>query len=173
MRKICLPFLLIGILLGCGDGDLDIETIDFNDVSVQFCDSPVAGSSNILFKISDTEALILNLQSGALNNGVVGDTITTESTVPSQSQITYRNFSETVSSNYFCDDIPPATPTVVQEVEAEDGLVLIESIIDADTINYVHTINLSGISFVTESGERITNLTIDEFGEVTTVIPDN
>ncbi|MEX0361381.1 MAG: hypothetical protein AB3N10_10415, partial [Allomuricauda sp.] len=101
---------------------------------------------------------------------VVGETISTVSTIPGQSQLTYRNFSGTVSSTYFCSDIPPATPTVSQEVEAEDGTVTIETVANADETGFDHVILLSGISFITENGERITNLTIDEFGTVSTTI---
>lgn len=170
MRKLSLPILLTLMLSSCGDGDLQIETIDFDSVSPQSCDDLQAASTNILFKINDDEALILDLQSSVFNNGVIGETITTESTVPSQSSITYRIFSDDVSSNYFCDEIPPVSPTVIEEVEAEGGMVIIETTADADNTNFVHTISLSGISFVTTSGERITNLTINEFGEVTTVV---
>ena len=126
-----------------------------------------------MFKINESEALILELQSGALNNGVIGDTIITESTVPNQSQITYRVFSDGVDNDYFCDDIPTVEPTVVQEVVAEDGLVIIETMLaENDSTLFAHNISLSGISFVTGNGERITNLAINEFGEVTTNVPD-
>nr|WP_299338334.1 hypothetical protein [Allomuricauda sp.] len=171
MRKLFILCCLLGATFSCSDGDLEIETIDFNDIAPQSCETAVATTSNIFFKINGTEALILDLQSGALNNGVVGDTITTQSTVSSQSTLTFRIFSETVTNNYFCDDIPPVTPVVLEEIEAQDGNILIETVIDTDTTNFVHTISLSEISFVNEAGERITNLTIDEFGEVTTVIP--
>lgn len=158
-------------LFACSDGDLQIETIDFDSVSLQYCTAPSTTSKNILFKINDNEALILELQSGVLNKGVVGDTIVTESTVSSQSQVTYRIFSDDVSKNYFCDDIPTVDPVVVDEVEAQDGMVIIETYADAEGTNFVHNISLSGISFVTGSGERITNLNISAFGEVTTTIP--
>ncbi|RIV69830.1 hypothetical protein [Flagellimonas aequoris] len=158
-------------LFACSDGDLQIETIDFDSVSLQYCTAPATTSKNILFKINDNEALILELQSGVLNKGVVGDTIVTESTVPSQSQVTYRIFSDGVSKNYFCDDIPTVDPVVVDEVEAQDGMVIIETYADTEGTNFVHNISLSGISFVTGSGERITNLNISAFGEVTTAIP--
>ncbi|MGW9686873.1 hypothetical protein [Flagellimonas sp. 2504JD1-5] len=171
MRKFFIPILLICTLVSCSDGDLQVETIDFNDVSLQFCADPVASTNNILFKINTTEALILDLQSGALNNGVVGETITTTSTIPAQSKLTYRNFSENVTSNYFCDAVPPATPTVAQEIEAQDGIVTIVTVADTNGTSFVHTITLTGVSFVAENGERITNLTIDEFGEVTTAVP--
>ncbi|RDY61026.1 hypothetical protein [Flagellimonas nanhaiensis] len=172
MRNFLLPALLIISFYSCSDGDLQIETIDFDSATIQNCTDPVAESSNVLFKISEDEALIMELQNGALNNGVVGETVTTESTVPSQTKLTYRIFSENVTSSYFCDDIPPVTPTVTDEIEAGDGMVIIETVADEENNNFVHTISLSGISFITESGERITNLSINEFGEVTTAIPN-
>lgn len=170
MGKFFFLISCLGILFSCSDGDLQIENIDFDSVSVQFCTAPQTTTANILFKINDDEALIMELQSGVLNHGVVGETVVTESAVPSQTKITYRIFSDKVSTAYFCDDIPPVTPTVVDEIEAEDGTVIIETTADADNTNFVHTISLSGITFVTSKGERITNLTINEFGEVTTAI---
>jgi len=173
MRKIILSVFVLGTFFSCSDGDLQIETIDFDSVSLQYCSNPVRNAKNLMFKINESEALILELQSGALNNGVVGDTIITESSVPNQSQITYRIFSEGVDNDYFCDDIPVVDPTVIQEVVAEDGLVIIETMLaENDSTLFAHNISLSGISFVTGNGERITNLAINEFGKVTTNVPD-
>lgn len=173
MRKIILSIFVLGTVFSCSDGDLQIETIDFDSVSLQYCSNPVRNAKNLMFKINESEALILELQSGALNNGVVGDTIITESSVPNQSQITYRVFSDAVDNDYFCDDIPTVDPTVVQEVVAEDGLVIIETMLaENDSTLFAHNISLSGISFVTGNGERITNLAINEFGEVTTNVPN-
>ncbi|WP_435622943.1 hypothetical protein [Flagellimonas sp.] len=171
MKKILFPVLCLGWLMSCSDGDLQIEIIDFNDVSAQSCDSPVTTSTTLLFKINDDEALILDLQSGVLDNGVVGETVTTNSTIPSQSALTYRIFSDGITSSYFCDDIPPATPVVVEEIEAPEGMVIIETVADADGTNFVHTISLSNVTFVNDAGERISNLAVDEFGEVTTAVP--
>ena len=171
MKKFLLSILCLGWLMSCSDGDLQIEIIDFNDVSAQSCDSPVTTSTTLLFKINDDEALILDLQSGVLDNGVVGETITTNSTFPSQSSLTYRIFSDGITTNYFCDDIPPATPVVVEEIEAPEGMVIVETVANADGTNFVHTISLSGVSFVNDAGERISNLAVDEFGTVETAIP--
>ncbi|MFD2101080.1 hypothetical protein [Flagellimonas iocasae] len=172
MGKYFFLTLFAGMLLSCSDGDLQIETIDFDSVALQFCTAPQTTAKNIMFKINDDEALILELQSGVLNRGVVGETVTTESTVPGQSQVTYRIFSDGVTKNYFCDDIPLTEPTVVDEIEAQDGTVIIETVANEDNTEFVHTIRLSGISFVTDTDERITDLTISEFGEVTTDIPE-
>lgn len=171
MKKLLL-FLSLITTIACDDGDLQIETLDFDSVNVDFCEDPVATERNLLFKINGDEALILNLQSGVLNNGEIGtETIVTTSNVSSESQITYRIFSDNVTNSYFCDNIPPASPTVIEEIEAEDGLVIINTIMNADTTAYIHTIELSEISLVSSIGERITDQTINEFGEVTTPIP--
>ncbi len=164
-------FAVIVSFLSCSDGDLQIETIDFDSSSIDFCEAPLANSRNILFKINDDEALILDLRSGVLNNGVIGtDTIFTESEVPSASQLTYRIFSDNITDSYFCNEIPLATPTVTEEIDAVTGMVIIKTIMNADTTAYNHIIQLSGIRLENESGESITDLTINDFGEVSTVI---
>lgn len=171
MKKLLIFLFSLVLVFACSDGDLQIETIDFDSVAVQDCDDIDVTTSNVLFKISGDEALILELQSGVLNNGnSISDTVETPSSVPSGSKLFYRIFSDNVSSNYFCDDIPPATPTVVEEIEATDGSVIIKSIANADSTAFSHTIQLSGISLVNDAGERITDLTINDFGEITTTI---
>lgn len=171
MKKILLFVACLGTIVACSDGDLQIETIDFNSISVESCDSPVTTSTTLLFKIDDDEALILELQSGVLDNGVLGETITTESNLTSQSTLTYRIFSDGITSSYFCDAVPPATPSVIEEIQAQDGTVIIETAANTDNTSFVHTISLSGVTLVNDAGERITNLAIEEFGEVSTAIP--
>ncbi len=158
----------LGLLCSCDDGDLQIETLDFDDVAIQFCESTVTTSSTIFFKINQDEALVLTLQSGLLNNEETTEELV--SSVPSQSQITYRIFSDNVTKNYFCDDIPLAEPTVTNDIEAEGGEVFVSTVLNADGVTYEHTIRLSGISLVTETGDRITDLTINDFGIVTTTL---
>ncbi|WP_411031501.1 hypothetical protein [Spongiimicrobium sp. 3-5] len=166
MKKTLFLSALI-FLFSCNDGDLQIETIDFDSSSIDFCESTATIGSTIFFKINNDEALILELQSGILANAATETDIT--SAVPGQSKVTYRIFSENVTTNYFCDDIPPTLPAVVEEIEAEDGEVIITTVQNAtDTTMFEHTIRLSGISFVNTTGERITDLTISEFGTITT-----
>lgn len=168
MKKILFSFT-IGLLFACSDGDLQIEAIDFDSITPQACDA-ITEDTRVFFKISMDEALILTLQSGLLDNGVIGDTITTESTLPGQSELLYRIFSDDVSSSYFCDDIPPTSPTVIDEIEATDGMVIIETIAKTDSTAFDHSIQLSGISLMNDKGERITDLTISDFGEISTPI---
>ncbi len=159
--------LLVLLLTNCSDGDLQIETLDFDSVTNQDCGNVSATTSNILFKINGSEALILDLESGVLNNGTsITDTIETRSSVPGSSRVIYRVFSDNVTSTYFCDDFPPSEPSVIEEIEAEDGEVIIKSIANADSTAITHVIQLEGISLVNTSGERITDLSISDFGEL-------
>ncbi|MBT8222403.1 MAG: hypothetical protein KJN96_04460 [Eudoraea sp.] len=166
MKRFLLLLLLFSFY-SCSDGELQIDVIDFDDVAIQFCESETTLNSTVFFKISGSEALILELQSGLLKNEIATDTI--RSAVPSQSNIIYRLFTETVSKDYFCADIPPITPTVVDEVLAEAGEVLITTIqSDTDTTQFVHSLILKDITLVNEQGERITNTQIEDFGTITT-----
>lgn len=166
MKKVLLLFALV-VINACGDGDIDIDIIDFDSAALQFCESQTTVNSTVFFKINDDEALILELQSGLLQNQATTDTI--RSTIPTQSNLTYRFFDDGVSKNYFCDEIPPATPSVVEEILAEAGEVLITTIQSAtDTTLYEHTLKLSGVTLVNSKGERITNTQIEDFGTFTT-----
>jgi len=165
MKK--LLFLVLSLVLfSCDDGDLQIETLDFDSIdTIESCNDVSVNTQNLLFKINGDEALIIELPNGLLKNETTTNDIVSE--VPSNTKITYRIFSENVSNSYFCDDVPPVSPIVTEEISAEDGQVFITTIAVDDT-TYEHTIRLSGISFVTESGSRITDLQINEFGTVTT-----
>lgn len=165
MKRVFL-FIFLICLVSCNDGDLEIETVDFDSIdTIQSCDDVSVSTSNVLFKINGDEALIVELPSGLLLNEVT--TTDLESAVPGATTITYRIFSDDVTSDYFCSSIPEITPTVLEEIEAEAGTVFITTVAGEDD-TFEHTIELSGISFVTENGNRITDLQISEFGTVTT-----
>jgi len=158
---------LFAVFIACNDGDLQIESIDFDSVPIETCESTITTASTVFFKINGEESLILELQSGLLENAVSQDTLV--STLPGQSNLIYRIFSGTVNSNYFCDAIPLTTPTVLEEIEAVNGEVLISTIQNpSDTTQFEHSILLSNVSLINEQGERITDISINEFGTITT-----
>ena len=140
--------------------------MDFDSItSVQSCGGVSVSSANVLFKINGDEALILELPNGAIKNEATTEDISVN--INESGSVVYRIFSGTVSSNYFCDDVPPVEPVVTQEIVAEDGVVFITTSA-VDSITFEHTIRLSGISLVTEDESRITDLRINDFGTVTT-----
>ena len=166
MKKI-LPLLVTAMLWSCNDGDLQIQTIAFDDISVQTCETTVTTGTTLFFKISGEEALILELQSGILKNEVSQDTLV--STIPGQSTLIYRIFTGNVTRNYFCDPIPLTEPTVLEDIEAATGEVLVSTVQSAsDTTVYEHTILLRDVTLVNDQGERITDTSINDFGTVTT-----
>jgi hypothetical protein len=162
-----LVLVLLGLMTACDDGDLQIETIDFDTITtVGSCSTISASTANVLFKINQDEALILELPNGLLQNEATTEALV--SNVPGNSQITYRIFSGNVSNAYFCDAVPPLEPLVTEEIQAEGGQILVTSLLNADATGYEHTIRLSGVTFVLGDGSRITDLQINEFGTVTT-----
>jgi hypothetical protein len=165
VKKVLL-FLIFISVTACSDGELQIESIDFDDVALDFCGTPTT-DTELLFKRKDAEALVLDLQPGLLRNEVSGDTL--ESSLPGQSQLIYRIFSEDVTEAYFCDAIPPVVPTVREDIPAAAGSVFIyTSQNPSDSTRFEHRIWFRNVSFVNEAGERLTNLTVDEFGTLQT-----
>ncbi|WP_291868473.1 hypothetical protein [Maribacter sp.] len=167
MKKLLFPLTLLAFF-SCDDGDLQIETIDFDSITtINACDTIKIDKENVLFKINDTEALILELPVNLLVNE--SSTDSTKSTISSSgpSTLTYRTFSEKVSTDYFCSSIPITTPTVTEEIVAKTGTVHI-STSTADNITFTHEITLNGVTFETSSNKRITDLTISSYGKITT-----
>lgn len=167
MNKLIFIVLVI-CCFSCDDGDLQIETIDFSTGTVQTCSTVNITESAILFKLNGSEALILSLAANALKNEAATYSIAVTSSTTSK--LIYRVFSSTATKNYFCDEIPPTTPTVLDEIIASQGTIMITTTID-ETVTptaYLHTITLDDITFETASNQRITDLTIQEFGSITT-----
>ncbi|MFS4492387.1 hypothetical protein [Maribacter sp. 2308TA10-17] len=169
-RILCLNLLVL--LFACDDGDLQIETIDFDSASIQNCDPISVETANVLFKLNTSEALILELPNGAFKNEISGGAVEYAITASGSTKATYRTFSDNVSTSYFCSDIPLTEPTVLEEIIAEGGMVLITTTLNSDEVTYEHEIQLSTVSFVTSTDQRITNLAIDNFGTVTTTLSE-
>jgi hypothetical protein len=162
-------FILVFLgLMGCSDGELQIETIDFDEVALDFCGSATTGTE-LFFKLNEVEALILNLDNGLIRNETSKDTL--RSAIPGGSQVRYRLFDDTVNSSYFCDAIPPVTPGVVEEIPGQAGEVLIFTTqSETDTTKFEHVIRLKNVSFVNDEGERLTDISVDEFGSFVTSV---
>jgi hypothetical protein len=162
--------LLLTLNFACDDGDLQIETLDFDNSTIQVCEPVAVDVANVMFKLNSTEALILELPSGTIKNEVTSERLESSVGASGPSKVTYRTFSDNVSNSYFCSEIPLTTPTVVDEVIAQGGKVFITSVLSADGNSYEHTIELSEISLVTSEDNRITDLSINNFGKVSTTV---
>lgn len=162
------------VCFACSDGDLTIENIDFEDGTVAFCTlqfNQMDTERTLFFKIVEDEALILDLQSGLIENQTSAETIT--SNLESQSTLTYRLFSENVSNDYFCDDIPPINPMVLEETTASSGIVNIITLVDtvtSSTKTYMHNISFTDLTIIGGDNERITDEPGLDFGTYPTTV---
>ncbi|WP_298951301.1 hypothetical protein [uncultured Nonlabens sp.] len=137
MKK--LLFLIIPtVLLGCDDGDIITNDFDFEDASVETCE-PTASSSNtnnfVFYKNEDTnfESLVLQiLTSDDILN--VNDEYGPYEITGSNS-FEYRKFNAAPGNDYYCNSIPPSTPTVTEVFNAIGGDIYIETSTRSDDDN--------------------------------------
>lgn len=118
MKKLFLYLVVISSLVSCDDGDIIVTTFDFDEVTLQNC----GGAGGYLFyKINDASTESLSLRLGTT------DQLFTESSVEnfvldeSTNFVNYRVFNAEVSSAYFCNQVPPTSPTIVDEYLATSG----------------------------------------------------
>jgi len=147
MKKLIILFLAFS-LLSCNDGDFDVPVFEFTD-TVNSCGEYILHIKNS----NSTEVLVLTLSTTEIA-GVVGEE---QYDISSSLEATYRIFEEGISSDYFCQSIPPSTPKVLKELNAESGVITVitDEIITNDVVTgYSYTISFSELLF-NENSERI------------------
>ena len=154
-KIIIFAFLIAIFTIACNDGDLEVETISFENNDVLSCKANDT-TATFLFKVNQKQVLILKLPTNVLENKA--KTIT--GAIPSSYKVVYRTYSDNVSSSYFCSDYPPAQPTVVSEVQATGGTVSIttQAIYDENThqlLRYDHLIRISDLVLVNSKGNKL------------------
>lgn len=166
MKKI-IALLSILLIFSCDDGDFDVPAFEFNE-TVYSCD--LNNSNYTLFRLSDTEALIVTLTTTQIKNEVSTSVISTNI---SASNVIYRTFSSDINNDYFCEDIPPVSPTVLSNwtgVSGANNQILIETVEELDDtstlIGYRHTITFQNLTL--ENGNETITYTETDFGSFVT-----
>ena len=115
-KSILVLFFSIGLLSACNDGDFDVPAFEFTE-ELKTC------GEYVLYKTSEsnTEAIIMTLTSTSLPSAAGEKTLD----VTSSNSVTYRIFSEAIGTDYFCQDIPPIEPSILKELSASDGTIII------------------------------------------------
>ncbi len=132
MKKL-FGFLLIVFTLSCDDGNKDIPSFDFSDSTVNNC------GELVLFKIDENETLIIELNEDNTDDEfftqVRDDSFTL--TENGAQTITYRTFDENPTTGYFCQNIPPTSPTIINEWNGSGTLIVTTTMTedDEDTID--------------------------------------
>lgn len=156
MKKL-ITFFIAFTLLACNDGDFDVPSFEFTD-TVNSC------GETLLYTLSSdkTEVIILTLSDTQL-----GTTVGEKSYAVSTSlNVIYRIFDDAIDTDYFCQEIPPASPLVLKELYAESGSIIInttEVFEDEIVTGYKYEISISELLFL-DDNERIFFETFD-FGD--------
>lgn len=146
MKKI-FALLLTVIMFSCDDGDITLQSFNFESQTIQKC-----SDNNLIFKIKNDELLLIDIPESSFVNTVTPVGSPREITVNSTNKIIYRKYSGNLSSSTICSLIPPASPVVNKEWNATGGKILIETnqVFDTDgvtLIGYTHNITFENVSF--------------------------
>ncbi len=134
MKKwLVLTGIVIGLgLISCDDGDLIVTSFDFDEQNLQSC----TDFEFVYFKINpdNNETLALEFTTSLPFESEIGQK---ELSLSASNQVTYRRFNSDVSAAYFCNAIPPTSPTVAEEFTSNVGDVTLTTtgeLDDADGI---------------------------------------
>lgn len=162
------------VLTGCDDGDLILETINFEDATTQGC-----SENNIIYKLNDKEALLLEIPSSSFVNEPSPTGEPTEITISTTNRVIYRFYNGTVATDNICETIQPATPIVIDQWTATGGTIQITTTAIKTTnattnstkiTGYNHNIIFKDITFNKTNGTQVYDSFA--FGDyVTTVTP--
>lgn len=129
IMKIWFALLSLFFCLSCDDGGIAIESFDFDQSSLNYCDAP---QGYLFYALNDaeTEAIMAQvlidpatlLVDGTANLVLNGNT----------QSVVYRVFDQSVTQEYFCSAIPPNTPQVIEEFTANSGDVELISVVSYD-----------------------------------------
>ncbi|MCW1148605.1 hypothetical protein [Flavobacterium lacisediminis] len=147
MKKLIVLVASVFMLQACDDGDITLESFNFDSVTIQECTD-----NNLIFKINNDELLLINIPESSFANVETPDGSPRIVNVTSANQIIYRIYSGNVTLSNICSTIPPATPVVKKEWIATGGTIEIITdalyAIDGVTITgYTHNIKFVNVNF--------------------------
>lgn len=166
MKRVFSLLFFVLILNGCDDGDLTLETIDFEAATTQSC-----SDNNIIYKLKESEALLLEIPKTTFVNEPSNIDSATGYYIPtvididnSTNRVVYRFYNGKVTSENICNTIPPATPYVTDQWVATSGKIEITTTtqtsvgsIPGSTVitGYNHHIVFKNITFAKKNGTQV------------------
>lgn len=164
MKKIVFLFI-ISFCFSCSDGDFKVPAFEFTDTLNQCGDF-------ILYKTNTkkTEAFILTIPSTSFKTTEKEETYTVKLSI--STFVTYRAFDAAFENSYFCNNIPPTKPNVINELTANNGEIKIVTTKTSDTNSktstYKHAITLIDLVLKNADGENKITFKEYDFGSFTT-----
>ena len=147
MKKLIVLVASVFMLQACDDGDITLESFNFDTVNIQECTD-----NNLIFKINGDEMLLIKKPESSFPTEETPDGSPEIIEVNSTNQIIYRIYSGTVTDDSLCDLIPPATPTVQNEWNATGGTIEIitDKLFATDGVTQIgltHNIKFVNVNF--------------------------
>lgn len=120
MKSLFFLVLLLLLCIACDDGDIVVNNFEFEDATLERCDE----FEFVFFKINTESNESLAVEFSTTEN-ILTETDQIEITLSGDDQVIYRRFNSEVTSDYFCDPIPPTTPTVSEELVSTTGVITV------------------------------------------------
>lgn len=178
MKRFFGLLLLVLSLNGCDDGDLILETIDFDDATTLSC-----STNNVLYRLNEKEALLLEIPKSIFQNEPTPVNEPIEISIGGDNRVIYRFYNGVVATDNICETIPPATPSVVDQWTATGGTIQIytTSVKTTNTTTnstkitgYNHNIVFKNITFSKTNGTQVyENFTFGNYVTTITSLPFN
>jgi len=131
-----LSFCLISTLFSCDDGDIIVTTFDFDqNTPLSLCQQD---NENVLYFIDPetNEAISFEFSLDGFNGSFPGlvDPEPVILNINNVNRVTYRKLSSQPESDYYCQQVPPSSPQVVEEfISTTGGSVTIQiSVLEQD-----------------------------------------
>jgi len=158
MRKVLL-LLSVMVLFSCNDGNFEVPSMEF-EANITEC------GDLLLYRLNDanTEAIAISLSEASLPTEETEKNIS----LGTSTSVTYLIFDDGVTSSYFCNDIPPTTPKVLQNYTATNGKLVITTFAitnDDDVITgYSHAIIITDL--ILDNGSEKIGFESFDFGTI-------
>lgn len=158
MRKFLGLLALIFLLNGCDDGDITVETINFDDVESLTC------GDFLIYKLNGNEALIIKLADNALFQSEPTPINTTRKAIIGSDGVSmvYRLYNSPATIAGICASPPPISPVAILEWTATNGTIEVSTTPiygapNAETgqskiTKYRHAIIIRGLRFAKPDG---------------------
>jgi hypothetical protein len=159
MKKVVGLLFFLFVLNSCDDGNLVQEDITFENTATQSC-----STNNIIYKLKDKEALILEIPESSFINEPTLEGSPRIINISSTNRVVYRFYNGAVSANNICETIPPATPIVTDQWNATDGTIQIitSAVKKTDAVTgrtkitgYNHNVVFKNITFAKNNGTQV------------------
>lgn len=162
MKKFLILVLMAIVTASCDDGIIKVENLNFADVTTQSC-------GNLVYKLNESEALIISLPDIAYNTAFAKAPTPANQpvsiSISADNRVIYRFYDGPVESETLCNVIPPLNPKAQEEWIGISGTMQITTtpIIEENTdfeggqkiTGYRHQITFKNITFQKEGGNQL------------------